>query len=263
MFNAPLRRYFLIFLAGMCLLVGCQPQNSTVDEQKETHYLRGRNRVSTQDYSKAIEEFEQALQVNPKSAAAHFELAWLHEEHMKDWASAIYHYQKHLQLKPDSEYAERARERMKACKLELARTEVLSPVTQDMQSQLHRLQTENMLLKSKVDSLQAQLASRPAVPAPVAHSPATSVVEPPPQVRETPVQSAPVAAIQTPVAAPRPVENNKPVAAAPKAYKVKRGDTIFSIAKAHGVSTSKLLQANPRVDYQKLQVGQTVMIPAQ
>lgn len=262
MFNAPLSRYFLIFLAGMCLLAACQPQNSTIDEQKETHYLRGRNRVSTQDYTGAIEEFEQALQINPKSAAAHFELAWLHEEHMKDWASAIYHYQKHLQLKPDSEYAERARERMKACKLELARTEVLSPVTQDMQSQLHRLQTENMLLKSKVDSLQAQVASRPAVHAPVTAAPVTSIVEPSPQVRETPVQPTPPAP-QTPVVTPRPVETPKPVSVAPKAYKVKRGDTIFSIAKAHGISTSKLLQANPRVDYQKLQVGQTVMIPAQ
>lgn len=238
--------------------MGCQPQNTTIDEQKETHYLRGRNRVSTQDYPGAIEEFEKALQINPRSAAAHFELAWLHEEHMKDWAAAIYHYQKHLQLKPDSEYAERARERMKACKLELARTEVLSPVTQDMQSQLHRLQTENMLLKSKVDALQAQVASRPPTVAPETNSYSPPVIQQP--VQQSSTRPIPSTAVSVPPAvSSRQNGNARPEA--PKKYTVRAGDTIFSIAKTHRVSTSALLQANPRVDYKKLRVGETLVIP--
>jgi LysM repeat protein len=47
-----------------------------------------------------------------------------------------------------------------------------------------------------------------------------------------------------------------------KEYTVARGDSFYTIAKAHGVSVSAMVKANPNVDPKKLKVGQTVTVPA-
>jgi len=45
-------------------------------------------------------------------------------------------------------------------------------------------------------------------------------------------------------------------------YKVKRGDTGSEIAKELGVSLSKLMKANPGVDWRRLSIGQKINIPS-
>lgn len=45
-------------------------------------------------------------------------------------------------------------------------------------------------------------------------------------------------------------------------YKVRSGDTGAEIAKAHGVSLSALMSANPNVDWRRLNIGQKINIPA-
>ena len=69
-----------LLLAGV-LLAGCLPsaQNQS-DEEKEPHYLAGKNHVNAMDYKGAIESFEKALEVNPQSGLAHFELGWLYDQ---------------------------------------------------------------------------------------------------------------------------------------------------------------------------------------
>ncbi len=83
-----------------------------------------------------------------------------------------------------------------------------------------------------------------------------------------------------PAAAPQPVYDAQPVSyssAAPmpgstavastggsKSYTVKKGDTLFSIAKASygsGRDWQKIVSANPGLDPQKLKVGQHINIP--
>src|SRR4051794_33834490 len=96
-----------------CLLIGCVPAGDVqVDEQKDPPYQRGRGLVSNQDFKGAIAEFEKALEANPRSASAHFELGWLCAEKTKDYAEAIYHYRKHLALQPNSENAEKAQDQV-------------------------------------------------------------------------------------------------------------------------------------------------------
>src|SRR5689334_6685174 len=90
-----------------CLLAlglsGCfQAGDGQLDEQKEPHFLSGKNRVNGMDYPGAIESFEKALEVNPHSASAHFELAWLCEDKVGDPAAAIYHYERFLKYTPSA-----------------------------------------------------------------------------------------------------------------------------------------------------------------
>jgi LysM repeat protein len=51
-------------------------------------------------------------------------------------------------------------------------------------------------------------------------------------------------------------------AAGAQAYKVKKGDIAYNIAKSHGVTLKALKEANPGVDLAKLKVGQEVQVPA-
>src|SRR5688572_17325149 len=96
-------------LAVICsvMLSGCAPGNrGQVNEEKEPHFLNGRSLVNAMDYQGAINAFGKALEVNPHSASAHFELGWLHADKASDPAAAIYHYQRYLELRPGADNAE-------------------------------------------------------------------------------------------------------------------------------------------------------------
>src|SRR5215467_5716212 len=106
-------------LAALLALAGCALSGqSQVDEEKEPHFLDGKARVNSMDYAGAIESFEKALEVNPKSASAHFELACLCDQREADPAAAIYHYDRYLRLRPQAENAEIVRTRILGCKQE-------------------------------------------------------------------------------------------------------------------------------------------------
>jgi len=121
-----------------------------LDEEKEPHFLAGKSRVNTLDYQGAIECFEKALEANPRSALAHFEAGLLYEKHKMDHAAAIYHFERFLELRPGSGYAEVVRQHILACKQELAKTVSLGPVTQSLQREFEQLTQQNKVLQEEV-----------------------------------------------------------------------------------------------------------------
>lgn len=88
---------------------------------------------------------------------------------------------------------------------------------------------------------------------------------PAPIPTEQPVAAQPVMA--QPVSDVQPVSyaSNTPApAAARKTYTIKKGDTLFSIAKANygsGKDWQKIVAANPGLEPSKLRVGQQIVIP--
>ncbi|MEO6035777.1 MAG: LysM domain-containing protein, partial [Verrucomicrobiota bacterium] len=185
---------------------------------------------------------------NPRSASAHFELALLNEKEVKDYAAAIYHYEQHLRWRPASDYAERARDRIRACKMDLAKSEILAPVNQGMQRDLDRLNAENISLKRQIEALQLQLAARPNGPN-----------NPPPN---------PIAADPVPAPLPRPRLTNSEAhsfaagANRPRTHIVKPGETITAISARYNVKLTTFMAANPKADPRRLKVGQSLTIPA-
>src|SRR2546429_3983468 len=100
-------RLILVSPAAILVLLclwwsGCSPSSeSGLDEEKEPNYLAGRSRKFAQDYTGAIEAFEQALEANRRSAAAHLELGLIYYQNVtSNWARAIYHFEKYLELRP-------------------------------------------------------------------------------------------------------------------------------------------------------------------
>jgi tetratricopeptide (TPR) repeat protein len=243
------RGWLLLLLA----LGGCDPAaKAPVDEQKNPYYLSGKERVAARDYQRALEAFEKALEVNPRSALAHFDLGVLYEEHENDYAAALYHYNQAIKLRPQGGYpAELAKIRVPGCRQQLVAADRLAETSPATLRELDRLRDENQLLKKQVEGLQtqaaqlaAQLAARPSAPA---TSPSPAQPLPPP-----PAPSTVVAARGT-----------SPGAAAPmvRSHAIKAGDTFASIARQYNVRLDALLAANPGVNPKKLKVGQSVNVP--
>src|SRR5688572_19760073 len=162
-------RPFVVALA-LPVFLGCSPVRETkVDEQRNPYFIEGKERIGTRDYRGAIAAFEKALEVNPRSALAHFELGVLYEQHSEqqedDYVSALYHYNQVVRLRPHTYPADNARQRIASCKQELVRSQSMAPVYQQTIRELDRLKDENQQLRRQVELLQAQEASRFIAPA--------------------------------------------------------------------------------------------------
>jgi tetratricopeptide (TPR) repeat protein len=218
----------VLFLLMSCPS-GCVQGNNHPAEEEDPHFQRGRALANGQDFKRAAEEFEKALETNPRSAAAHFELGWLYDTKCNDYAAAIYHYERHLLLRPGSERAALVKERIRGCKEELAKGEFPLPNSRNLQREVDRLNAENLLLKQQLEALRKLPASGAAA--------AQSRVEP---VRYAAVTTA---------------------AAHPRVHIVQSHETFTSIAAEYGVKTSAVLAANPQTDPRRLRIGQSLHLP--
>jgi LysM repeat protein len=233
----------LCFGVGGCLPSGESP----LDEQKEPHFLTGRNLVSQMDFPGAIDSFERALEVNPQSASAHFELGVLYDEKANDPAAAIYHYERFLKLRPNSNEAELARGHINTCKLELARTvSSLGPLPPSTQHEMEKVLLENKDLKTQLARYEAAYASHAPSPTnPPVQNPARTTADP-----------APAAVVRiTNTAQTKPAATNR-------THIVKSGENPAAIARKYGISATVLMAANPQARATHLQVGQALNIPA-
>lgn len=245
----------LLLLAGLAAS-GCLPvAQSQLAEEKEPHFLAGKSRVNALDYKGALESFEKALEVNPQSASAHFELGCLcQQREIADPAGAIYHYEHYLKLRPKAENAEIVEQRVMACKQELARTVSLAPVTEKVQRELEQLLEEKQRLAAQNKALQEDLEKWRAYALRLqsltnqAGNVSASRPAPQPDAVTAPVSAGPAA----------PLPGTTP---APLTHTVKPGETPTFIARQYGVRVEALLAANPRLDPRRLRVGQTLSIP--
>jgi len=250
---------FVLLASCVFAFTGClQTSLSQGDEEKEPHFLEGKSRLQAMDYAGAIESFERALEANPGSASAHFELGCLYDQREADPATAIYHYKRFLKLHPEGEQAERAKARISACKQELARTIALAPVTQGLQRDFEQLTEENKRLKEEVERWRAFYLARNAAQSNSALSSASGVAQP---VMLVAANSGAPQSGGASTASSGP-SSARLSAGATRIYTVKSGDTPSAIARKYSVRLDALMAANPRLDPRRLQVGATLNIPA-
>jgi tetratricopeptide (TPR) repeat protein len=248
------RQLVCLALAVTCgaFVCSCSPSNSSVpDEKKEAHYLVGRSRVNAMDYKGAIEAFEQALEVNPHSASAHFELGWLLEEKGNDPAAAIYHYQQYLKLSSNADNAANVNQHIQILKQDLAKNVLPSSLTPAMQREFDQLAEEKRQLSEEVASLREEVEKWRAYYS--AHG--GTAVQQPPANSDTDLAARASAGGQggaTSVGAP-----------IIRTHKVAQGETPSSIARKYGVKVDVLMAANPGLKPTQMQIGQVVNVPGQ
>jgi LysM repeat protein len=255
--------FFGKLILGGCLATllvavnGCLPSDSSpLDEEKEPHFVLGKSRVNAMDYTGAIEAFTESLEANPRSAAAHFQLACLFDQKAADPAAAVYHYQEFLRLNPKADNAEVIRQRIYSCKQQLAADVLPLPSAPAAQKQLEDLAEKNHQLQDEVDKWRAYYTAQQAAQK---MSPPQSPNNLVPSASLTPddVSTAP-ASSSAPAAAPRTVAA-KPARA--RTHTVAAGETLAAIARKSGVSLAALQAANPGVTPKKLRVGQALNLP--
>ena len=252
------RKSFLPGAFALCLgavLCGCDSGQSSLDDKKEPHYILGENRVNAMDYQGAVEAFEQSLEVNPHSAAAHFELACLFDEKISDPAAAIYHYEQYLKFDPNAENAEVVNARITTCKQQLASDVMAMPSAPAAQRELEQLTEQNRQLQDQIDSLKKWNAYYAEQLAALSNS-IPSQNNPVAQQIQRPVQPAQIisAPVQNPIA-------NHPANSASRTHAVAANETEAAIARKFGIKLSALQAANPGINPEKLHVGQILKIP--
>ena len=256
-------------LALLCLFwTGCSPfGEASREEEKDPNYLAGKNRAAALDHQGAIDAFEKALATNPRSAAAHLELGLIHHQYLAtNWARAIYHFERYLELRPKANNADLIRQRISQCKLELAKEVPFAAVNQQMQRELEkmdRLSRENTDLRQQLEQLKAQSAQRQGgAPVGVTALNPTSLPGSRALVSQaTPNPATPVAQAAERTASIDPSRDIARASASTKTHVVKSGEHPYSIARSYGIKVADLLSANPGVDPRRLRPGQALVIP--
>ena len=265
-------RFILSLLAAGVgvALAGCSPAGqSQLDEEKEPHFVLGKSRVNAMDYEGAVEAFQESLEVNPRSASAHFQLAWLCDNKQNDPAAAIYHYRQFLKLNPKADNASVIQGRIETCKQQLAADVLQLPSAPAAQKQIEDLAEKNRQLQQQVDRLNDAMkqwnswyASQQAAAKTGSPPPNNNLIPPQPVASQTPDDIS----AQTPggtatSTAPKPAPPKS--AKLPRTYTVAAGDTPASIARKYNVKLDSLLAANPGLEPKHLRVGQVLNLPAQ
>ena len=244
-------------------LGGCAPGQGQADDEKEPHFVLGQSRVNAMDYPGAVEAFEASLEANPRSAAAHFELGCLYEEKVPDHAAAIYHYQKYLKLNPNAGNADVIRQRIYACKQQLAADVMGLPSTSAAQQQLEKLAEQNRELQQQVDRLQETVKQWNAY----YESQLAAQSNSPPQnnyIAQQNTSPTPDDISAQPPAKPGATQN-KPTpqkSARPRTHTVVAGETAVGIARKFGVKLSALEAANPGMTPARIRAGQVLNLPS-
>ena len=239
----------LLIISCALLLAGCgQKSGAQLDtaDEKDAHVRRGLEQVRAKNWDEAINQFETALMKKPELGRPDLELAMIYQQHEKNYARAIYHYERYLEKRPLTEKRALIQDWIKQAKVSLAGETGVSGG--DVSEELVRLTRENNLLRRQLEA--------------AGGGGATAVANVRTILTQQPTSRPAPAPVATPIAL-KPVEQ----AAAVRTYQVRPGDTLSRIAgSVYGDAGKwrKIYDANR--DKMKsetdIKVGQTLTIPA-
>ena len=241
---------FLLFITCSLLLTGCgQKSGATLDtaDEKDSHVRKGLELVQQKNWDDAVKQFNTALLKKPELGRPDLELAMIYHQQKKNYVRAVYHYERYLEKRPQTEKRALIQEWIKQAKVSLAGE--VGGTEGDVAEQLVRLTRENNMLRKQLEAAGGgsaaavsnvkTLLTEPPAPRPVAAAAVTQAVE---QVKAVPAV--------------------KPA----RTYTVRPGDTLSRIAGSVYGDTAKwrkIYDANR--DQMKsetdIKIGQTLTVP--
>jgi tetratricopeptide (TPR) repeat protein len=242
----------LLFLAAGCergarLTLGA--------ETDDPQYRRGQQLLKQGHNQDALGAFLKVIEKRGDDAPeSHLEAGLLYQQYFKDPITAIYHFNKYIELQPNSRQADLVRQRKDAALREFARSLPAQPLESqaarlELMSRIDELQKENLQLKDEIATLRQGGAGPTgprgaAAPAETTSTPATMRAP-----LFNPTLAGPAGAVVRPVPTARPPTTtaaNSP-ATSNRRHVVAQGETLYKIAQRYYGSGSKwpqILEAN-------------------
>jgi LysM repeat protein len=241
-----------------------------VDEEREAYYMDAKEKLFAGDYEEATIGFERALEVNPQNAAAHLELGLLHYEHLHNYVSAIYHFRKMLELRPDHLMAGQIKDHLTRCEMDFASSIHLGPLNQNTETRIRNLVETKEDLEEKVQSLEGQLRQMRSVLAAQSNDLKTAQ-ENAGQRRQTVgsvignerTNQLSKPAVERVSAIESSQTDLTPVSTTPtyRKHMVRANDSFYKLSRKYGVTPKAIADVNAGIDSTKLQIGQVLNIP--
>ena len=152
-----------IFLTALLIFAaGCGGSSvEVVSEEQEKSFLRGKRYEREGNHSEALSAFLKVIARREEAADSHLEAGRIFLNHIKDPISAIYHFRKYLEIRPDSVQAGLVRQLINTSKKEFARTLAGHPFEND----IDRLDLLELVNQLKLDNrrMREQLAASAGV----------------------------------------------------------------------------------------------------
>ncbi|MGN0851883.1 MAG: LysM peptidoglycan-binding domain-containing protein [Kiritimatiellia bacterium] len=151
-------------LAGFC---GCGREGASLAELEARErssrlFANAMDDLNAGRTDHAIAGFEQVVRREPNAYSAHFQLATLLQDVRKDFIGAIAHYRDYLAMRPASDKATVAQERLKLCETLLAAEYIRKAggsVSDKLSRDNEKLMAEKAALAVQVKKLEVELAS--------------------------------------------------------------------------------------------------------
>jgi len=268
-------KVILLFLVvPIAFLVSCEQVQQGTDSEDSTnpYFRRAATYVSEENFYAAIQEYEQALQVNSSVVKAHVEMGVLYNEKLGDPISAIYHYQKYLNARPNAPDREKVQSYIDKAKIDFAITLPNSPAQNAEEAA--RINRENVELKQaladaqstlskkedEIAQLRSSIGQQAAAVSDASNTDTITLLEP---IRGSESDSVEVIAVSEMNTVP-----SAPIVSGGRVHTIQKGDSLWQIARqfypndvAGGVK--KITEANPdkASNPQNLKLGDTLIIP--
>jgi LysM repeat protein len=242
----------LLFLAAGCERSDRQTLSAETDDPQ---YRRGQQLLKQGHNQDALGAFLKVIEKRGDDAPeSHLEAGLLYQQYFKDPISAIYHFNKYIELQPNSRQADLVRQRKDAAQREFARSLPAQPLESqtarlELMGRIDELQKENLQLKDEIASLRqggtgSTGARAGAAPAETTSTPATRRAS-----LFNPTSTGPAGAAARPAPTGRPAATNavNPPAASGRRHVVTQGDTLYKIAQRYygsGAKWPEILEAN-------------------
>ncbi|AWI08957.1 LysM peptidoglycan-binding domain-containing protein [Ereboglobus luteus] len=246
---------FFCLCAALLLAAGCWRAESTAEvaEVDDPEYRKAKEMVRQGRTSEALATYDRVLVKRGLNNApeTHLDMAIIYQQQVRDYLTAIFHYQKYLAIMRNSPQSAMIKQRIDAAKRDYMSTLPgrpsldLSGASPDYAETIKRLRAQNERLRADLAVAQAAAAR---VPINTTHQTTGRVV-----AAENPIivtsqntqfsQAAPVAT-QQPVAQPQGTAHAAPTtvsqpapqpqqAAPARRHVVRQGDSLYNIARQH------------------------------
>lgn len=234
----------LLFITCSLLLTGCgQKSGATLDtaDEKDSRVRKGLELAQQKNWDGAVKQFDAALLKKPELGRPDLELAMIYHQQKKNYVRAVYHYERYLEKRPQTEKRGLIQEWIKQAKVSLAGE--VGGAEGDVAEQLVRLTRENNMLRKQLEASGGGSAAMAA------------------NVKTILTDAPPAKPVATPVVA-QVAEKIQPA----RTYTVRAGDTLSRIAGSVYGDTAKwrkIFEANREQMKSEtdIKIGQTLTIP--